>query len=113
MTELCKLGAAGCVILGDPGYHSRFGFRAEPSLILPDVPAEYFQTISFSGSLPFGTVSYHDAFAATGRLVNACVSQGLAAFASSSSTHAPRVKGGLCPAQRNFQCELLHQGNGQ
>lgn len=64
LAELRALGAAGCVVLGEPGYYSRFGFKAEPSLVLPGVPAEYFQAIPFNGSLPSGTVSYHDSFAA-------------------------------------------------
>ncbi len=64
LAELRTLGAAGCVVLGEPGYYARFGFNAEPSLVLPGVPAEYFQTISFNGSLPSGTVSYHDSFSA-------------------------------------------------
>lgn len=64
LAELRALGAAGCVVLGEPGYYSRFGFNAVPSLVLPGVPAEYFQAISFNGSLPLGTVSYHDSFAA-------------------------------------------------
>ncbi|MDH0895001.1 MULTISPECIES: N-acetyltransferase [unclassified Pseudomonas] len=66
LAELRKLGASGCVVLGDPAYYSRFGFKAEPSLILPDVPPEYFQAISFSGPPPFGAVSYHESFAAQG-----------------------------------------------
>jgi len=64
LTELRLLGAAGCVVLGDPGYYSRFGFIAEQSLVLPGIPPEYFQVISFTPPLPTGTVSYHDAFAA-------------------------------------------------
>lgn len=64
LAELRALGAAGCVVLGEPGYYSRFGFNAEPSLVLPGVPAEYFQAISFDGPLPLGTVSYHDSFVA-------------------------------------------------
>ena len=64
LTELRTLGAAGCVVLGEPSYYSRFGFNAEPSLALPDAPAEYFQAISFNGSVPSGTVSYHDSFTA-------------------------------------------------
>ena len=63
LTELRTLGAAGCVVLGEPGFYSRFGFNAEPLLALPGVPAEYFQAISFDGSLPSGAVSYHDSFA--------------------------------------------------
>jgi putative acetyltransferase len=56
--------AAGCVVLGDPGYYSRFGFKPEASLVLPDVPPEYFQAVSFGPSLPRGVVTYHAAFGA-------------------------------------------------
>ncbi|HEY6453660.1 MAG TPA: N-acetyltransferase [Steroidobacteraceae bacterium] len=56
--------AAGCVVLGEPEYYSRFGFQADPNLILPDVPPEYFQAISLDSSRPHGTVSYHQAFSA-------------------------------------------------
>jgi putative acetyltransferase len=66
MVKLRELGASGCVVLGDPGYYSRFGFKAEPSLVLPGVPPEYFQVALLSGFLPSGVVSYHDSFAAQG-----------------------------------------------
>lgn len=66
LAELRGLGAAGCVVLGDPNYYSRFGFKAEPSLVLPGVPSEYFQAISFRGPVPSGTVSYHESFNAQG-----------------------------------------------
>ena len=59
---LREQGAAGCVLLGEPKYYSRFGFQVYPNLILPDVPPEYFQVISFDSSRPHGTVSYHEAF---------------------------------------------------
>jgi putative acetyltransferase len=39
---LREQGAAGCVVLGEPEYYSGFGFRADPTLILPGVPPEYF-----------------------------------------------------------------------
>ena len=64
LTVLRRLGAAGCVVLGDPAYYSRFGFNAEPSLVLPDVPPEYFQAIAFTDLVPAGTVAYHESFAA-------------------------------------------------
>lgn len=66
LAELRRLGAAGCVVLGDPDYHSRFGFRADPSLVYPGVPQEYFQSVSFSGSMPCGMVSYHESFSVQG-----------------------------------------------
>lgn len=66
IAELRVIGASGCVLLGEPGYYSRFGFKAEPSLVLPEVPPEYFQAVLLSGSLPSGVVSYHESFAARG-----------------------------------------------
>jgi putative acetyltransferase len=57
-------GAAGCMLVGDPGYYRRFGFRAEPVLNCPGVPAEYFMAVSFGGPLPAGDVAFHEAFTA-------------------------------------------------
>jgi putative acetyltransferase len=59
-------GADGCVLLGDPAYYSRFGFKPEPGLVLPGAPPEYFQALAFSQHLPQGIVTYHDAFNARG-----------------------------------------------
>lgn len=55
-------GASGCVVLGYPEYYGRFGFRADPNLLLPGFPPEYFQAISFDSSEPRGTVTYCQAF---------------------------------------------------
>jgi putative acetyltransferase len=55
-------GAAGCVVLGEPRYYDRFGFEADPNLVLRGVPPEYFQVISFDSSRPNGLVSYDEAF---------------------------------------------------
>jgi putative acetyltransferase len=60
--RLTELGAAGCVVLGDPAYYSRFGFVARPSLVYPGVPPEYFMALSFGASQPQGEVAYHAAF---------------------------------------------------
>jgi putative acetyltransferase len=66
LAELCKLAAAGCVLVGNPNYYGRFGFKSEPSLVLPDVPPEYFQAISLGTEIPTGIVTYHEAFNAQG-----------------------------------------------
>lgn len=58
--------ARGCVLLGDPGFYVRFGFRNVPALVLPDVPAQFFQALAFQPPIPEGTVTYHAAFEATG-----------------------------------------------
>lgn len=47
---------------GDPAYYGRFGFKVVDELLLPGVPAEYFQALLFSGEFPKGEVSYHQAF---------------------------------------------------
>lgn len=55
--------AMGCVVLGDPGYYGRFGFRPDPGLVLPGVPAEYFQVLRLAArEIPQGTVGYDAAF---------------------------------------------------
>ena len=63
---LRERGAAGCVLVGDPSYYSRFGFKPEPGLVLPDVPPEYFQALLLGPSLPHGVVTFHEAFGARG-----------------------------------------------
>jgi putative acetyltransferase len=63
---LRERGAAGCVLVGDPSYYSRFGFKPEPNLVLPDVPTEYFQALRFGPSLPHAVVTFHEAFGARG-----------------------------------------------
>ena len=62
LKRLEELGASGCVLLGDPDYYNRFGFKQKESLILPEVPPEYFQAVLFSGTFPNGEVTYHEAF---------------------------------------------------
>jgi putative acetyltransferase len=59
---LRERGAAGCVVLGEPAYYGRFGFRTEPRLILPGVPPEYFQVLTLDSSQPQGSVKYAEAF---------------------------------------------------
>ncbi|RWA52083.1 GCN5 family acetyltransferase [Cupriavidus sp. UYMSc13B] len=65
LADLRRLGAAGCVVLGDPAYYGRFGFAARPGLVLDGVPPEYFQALALDGGYPAGSVQYHDAFNAT------------------------------------------------
>jgi len=62
LARLRAQGAAGCVVLGDPGYYARFGFRAHAGLIYAAAPAPYFQALAFAGEPPTGEVRYHRAF---------------------------------------------------
>jgi putative acetyltransferase len=63
---LRRRGACGCVVLGEPAYYRRFGFQTDPGLVIPGVPQEYFQAMSFDSSQPRGIVTYHEAFNAQG-----------------------------------------------
>ncbi len=66
LAALEEMNASGCVVLGDPAYYGRLGFKVVDGLVFPGVPAEYFQALSFFGEFPKGEVSYHDAFSAQG-----------------------------------------------
>lgn len=60
-------GARGCVVMGDPAYYGRFGFRVQPGLVYPGPPPDHFLALSFTSDdaqdgLPKGTVAYHAAF---------------------------------------------------
>lgn len=62
LSALRENGAFGCVVLGEPSFYGRFGFRAEPGLVLSNVPPEYFQAVSFGAAMPCGDVSYDESF---------------------------------------------------
>ncbi|OTG81160.1 GNAT family N-acetyltransferase [Acinetobacter sp. ANC 4648] len=65
LDQLKYMDAAGCVVLGDPQYYSKFGFKVISGLILSGVPLEYFQALAFKECPPQGEVKYHPAFEAT------------------------------------------------
>jgi putative acetyltransferase len=58
-------GAKGCVLVGDPAYYHRFGFKPVPGLIYEGVPDEYVLALPFDTSEPTGTITYHAAFNAS------------------------------------------------
>lgn len=62
LARLRASAAFGCVVLGDPEYYRRFGFRSGQGLVYPGPPGQYFQTIAFAAPHPRGTVAYHPAF---------------------------------------------------
>lgn len=62
LVSLEQCPAAGCVVLGDPALYKKFGFKPEACLVLPGVPAEYFQALCFTDELPTGEVTYHQGF---------------------------------------------------
>lgn len=64
LARLQAAGASGCVVLGDPRYYGRFGFRVIEGLIYPGAPVAAFQGLGFVGDLPRGMVAYHVGFGA-------------------------------------------------
>ena len=64
LAQLQTARARGCVLVGEPSYYGRFGFRAAPALVLPGVPPRYFLAMGFNETLPRGVVAFHAAFEA-------------------------------------------------
>lgn len=62
--RLRSLQAAGCVVLGEPGYYQRFGFESDPALTYGGDPSPYFQRLVLAGPPATGDVAYHAAFEA-------------------------------------------------
>ncbi|WP_408922838.1 GNAT family N-acetyltransferase [Corynebacterium tuberculostearicum] len=62
LDQLKKAGAAGAVVLGDPEYYCRFGFKQVPGVHFPGAPAEYFTVLPFGQETPEGAVRYNHAF---------------------------------------------------
>lgn len=62
LSALKVAGSTGCVVLGDPLFYERFGFRRESGLTYAGAPAEYFMALVFSGAVSQGAVAYHPAF---------------------------------------------------
>lgn len=62
LRTLRQQGAAGCVVLGEPAYFGRFGFRSTPALRLERAPPGCFLVRPFDRLIPLGTLRYHEAF---------------------------------------------------
>lgn len=64
LDALRRLGARGCVVLGEPAYYARFGFAPSGDIVFPGVPPGYFlaQPLDEAAPRPSGAVRYHDVF---------------------------------------------------
>jgi len=61
LKQLEGLGAAGCVVVGDPAYYGRFGFLNDPDLRYGEA-SPYLQRLVLQGRPPSGAVRYPAAF---------------------------------------------------
>lgn len=59
---LTETNAVGCVLVGDPGYYSRFGFGRDERLVLADMPPAYSLALRLRPSNDAGVVRFHPAF---------------------------------------------------
>lgn len=66
LSALRDRGAKGCMLVGDPNFYKRFGFRNLSELILEGVPQEYFLALPFGENQSSGIVVFHEAFSAKG-----------------------------------------------
>ncbi len=61
---LRERGAPGCVLVGDPAFYRRFGFRNNPALCFEGIPQEFFMCLPLADQVPRGSVTHHAAFSA-------------------------------------------------
>jgi putative acetyltransferase len=66
LSLLEELNARGCVLVGDPNYYERFGFKNLPQLIHEGIPQEVFLALPFTETIPKGIVVFHEGFLANG-----------------------------------------------
>jgi putative acetyltransferase len=66
LSELRKVGANGCVLVGDPAFYTHFGFESNPALTVDGVPQEFCLSLALGASLARGNVQFHPAFQADG-----------------------------------------------
>ena len=55
-------GADGILLVGDPVYYGRFGFKSVDGLTFPGVPSEYVLALAFADTQPSGEIRPHAAF---------------------------------------------------
>lgn len=62
LARLHEMNADGCVLVGDPEYYQRFGFRDYPSLTHQGVPQKNVLALPLANSEPRGEAVFHPAF---------------------------------------------------
>ena len=64
LEQLRRIGASGCVVMGELSYYGRFGFQQDARFTYPGPPPEYFtvQVWKPVAANLAGNVRYHPAF---------------------------------------------------
>jgi putative acetyltransferase len=66
LSMLRDLGGQGCLLVGDPDYYGRFGFRNIADLVYEGIPQEFFLALPFTDHSAQGIVVFHEAFLVNG-----------------------------------------------
>lgn len=56
--------AAGCILVGDPAYYSRFGFRVRADMAPDDQPKDYYQILPLDDAGADCVIDFHPLFRA-------------------------------------------------
>ena len=67
LSRLKGMQARGCCLVGHPEYYKKFGFDNILELVHEGVPPEVFLALSFDGTTPQGSVTFHEGFTADGQ----------------------------------------------
>ena len=62
LERIAALGAAGCILTGNPAYYARFGFEPAPANAPAGEPAEFFMVKRLGAQRVEGPVRFHPAF---------------------------------------------------
>lgn len=62
IARLREREAAGCILVGNPDYYRRFGFRSYPKLCPERQPAAFFQILPLAVREPNAVVEFHPLF---------------------------------------------------
>lgn len=62
LAQLLEMGAAGVVLVGDPGYYGRLGFATRSGLTCEGVPDMYVQSLAFDEPPVWRPIAFHPAF---------------------------------------------------
>ena len=62
IARLKTLGASGCILVGDPHFYTRLGFKNDPALFHEGVPPENLLALPFGKKAARGIVHFHDSF---------------------------------------------------
>jgi len=58
LSLLRNSGSKGCVLVGDPTYYKRFGFKNYPQLIHEGIPQEVFLALPFNEEVPEAQLNF-------------------------------------------------------